>query len=309
VLLAVQVPASAPVHAQDVAAAEALFRAGRELLLKGDYAAACPKLAESNRLDPSSGAALNVALCHSKEGKTATAWAEYLVAARLANQQHKPERVEEAMKKAAEIEKDLSHLTIVVTKPVAGMEIHRDDVIVAESSFGTSLPIDPGKHVVTATAPGYQKVTLEATVGGERDARTVTIPPLEKASEGATAPPRQPGAGALPWVVGGTGIVAVGVGGTFGVLALGAYNTAKTACPTRTGCSSDALAARSRATTFANVANVGIGVGVAVVAVAAILLATSSPDAPRSKGSSGSTLTVGPIITPREAGLGVTGRL
>jgi hypothetical protein len=314
-LLALPVVVSARVHAQDVAAAEALFRAGRELLAKGDYAAACPKLVESNRLDPSSGAALNVALCHLKQGKTATAWAEYVAAARLARQQHKPEREDEATKKAAELEKELSHITILVTQPVAGLEVRRDDVTVAASSFGTSLPIDPGEHVVTASAPGYKTVKLQATVGGDRDARTITIPALEKVpergsptiekeSEGAAAPPSKSGAGPAPWVVGGLGIVALGVGGTFGVLALTTYHSATTACPTRMNCSSDALNTRSRANTFANVANVGIGVGAAGVVVGAILLATS----PRSKASSDSALVIEPIISHREAGLGLTGR-
>ena len=44
----------------DVAAAEALYREGRALMEKGDLDAACPKLAESQRLDPSSGTALNL---------------------------------------------------------------------------------------------------------------------------------------------------------------------------------------------------------------------------------------------------------
>jgi hypothetical protein len=288
-----------PARAQDVAAAEALFRAGRELLLKGDYAAACPKLAESNRIDPSSGTALNVALCHLKQGKTATAWAEYIAAARLARQQQKPDRLEEATKKAAELEGGLSHLTIVVSRPVAGLDVLRDDVSVAASTFGTNLPVDPGRHVIVATAPGYKRVTIETTVAAEHDAQVVTIPPLEPEGPADAPPAASSGPSAAPWIVGGVGLAALAIGGGFGVAALVQYHDAKSACPTRMGCSSGAVAESTRAYTFANVANGGIAVGGVGVAIAAILFATRPKRPPPSQGSLGSTFAVEPMIAPR----------
>jgi hypothetical protein len=56
---------------RDPVAAEALFRAGRDALKRGAWAAACSKLAESQTLDPAAGTALNLAVCQEKLGNVA----------------------------------------------------------------------------------------------------------------------------------------------------------------------------------------------------------------------------------------------
>src|SRR5277367_3532955 len=75
--LAVALSLSAPLALgqEQAATAEALFRQARDLAGKGNYAAACPKFAASQRLDPGYGTLYNLGECLALEGKTASAWA------------------------------------------------------------------------------------------------------------------------------------------------------------------------------------------------------------------------------------------
>src|SRR5580698_2670520 len=92
----------------DQAAAEALFKQGRDLMASGQYAEACPKLAESERLDPAPGTLLNLATCYERNGQVASAWVTYKEAATVARKADQPERAQLARRKAAELEPKLS---------------------------------------------------------------------------------------------------------------------------------------------------------------------------------------------------------
>jgi hypothetical protein len=288
--------------AADPAMAEALFREGKALLNKGDFAAACPKLEQSQRLDPSSGTMVNLALCHEKQGKSATAWAEYLLAARLAHTQGKVERAQVAEQSASALEPKLSYLTITVTSKAPGMVIRRAGIELDEAAFGSRLPVDPGTQVLTVSAPGKKTLELEVEIKANGDAQSVLVPTLEDAGSAATGaatsasemsgseakrhvsptPDLSTGKKApiAGWVVGGVGVAALGVGGLFGAFALTSYDDAKKQCPSRVGCSKAAIAKRDTAGTQANIANIGIGVGIVGIGVGAILILTGANSQP-----------------------------
>src|SRR5262245_39437134 len=108
---------TAPVRAEptdaDKTLAAALFREGKALMDKaevdkGDYAPACGKLEESQRLDPGGGTILNLALCHEKQGRPATAWAEFIEALGIARRDHRQARIDLAEEHIAKLEPTLS---------------------------------------------------------------------------------------------------------------------------------------------------------------------------------------------------------
>src|SRR5690348_1322873 len=57
--------------------AEQLFRSGKAQMLNGEFAKACPQLAESYALAPATGSLLALALCREGEGKLASASLAY----------------------------------------------------------------------------------------------------------------------------------------------------------------------------------------------------------------------------------------
>lgn len=305
----------------DIAAAEALFREGRALMAKGKLAEACHKFSESERLDPSPGTLINLARCHAEQGRSASAWAEYLAAKRAAETAGRTELVEEARRQATALEPSLSTLTITAREPVPGLVVHRNGELLEATALGSKLPVDPGRYTITASAPGYEDYTTEVSVEAGAAAAAVTIPPLEPKPKASPSPPEAPAASAeqappapavahrsgpplAGYVVGGAGLVATGVGFAFGALAAGKYSSAKDACPTHAGCSAQAMSDRRSAETEANVANVMIGVGLAAVAVGVVLVVTHG-----SKHAERAALVLGPVVEPGGGGAFVRGEL
>src|SRR4051794_15936451 len=115
--LALAVAHGAEARAQDAmakATAEALFADGTRLVARGDYRAACPKLAASQRLDPGVGTGLYLADCYERLGLVASAWAEFRSASAAARAAGSGEREREqvAADRAKALESKLSLLVI-----------------------------------------------------------------------------------------------------------------------------------------------------------------------------------------------------
>src|SRR5436190_1912968 len=122
VLLAPLYAAAQPAGAE-VALAEVLYQKGRQLMAEGKFAEACPKFAESYRLDAATGTLLNLASCHEGERKLATAWLEYSEAVNLARHDRREDRIRFAQEHLSSIEPKLSRLTVVVPPSVEAPDL------------------------------------------------------------------------------------------------------------------------------------------------------------------------------------------
>jgi hypothetical protein len=278
---------------ENVALAEALFRQGKELAAHGRYAEACPKLADSHRLDPGGGTVLALAHCYEGEGKLASAWAAFAEAVGFAERDQRTDRRDEAKARIAALEPRLYWLIVSVDDPAANERVFDNGRELPRSAWGTRFPLDPGSHELVASAPGrvsWKRTLHVETKGGTE---TVTIPALRAVPVSKRAPTPAPRATArkklaqsddtltnVGWSVLAGGVAAIAVGSYFGLRAIGEAREADETCP-EVECSNRGAVDGSRsARRTALVSSIAFGVG-ALGAGAGLYLVLAAPSSSR----------------------------
>jgi hypothetical protein len=264
--------------------AQSLFEDGRRLMAAGDFANACPKLTESQALDPSGGTLLNLALCYEKQGRLATAWSDFKEALSVARRDNRADRFEVASEHLATLEPQVPLVTIRVAGAKPEQQVLLDGAAVRAAAWDTPIAVDPGPHRLESRAAGHTTWSgpLEMAVA---ERKVVVIPELAvdagavaaqpDATDGAKPPASAGGSNVVGWVVLGTGVAALGVGSYFGVAALSTQNEVEKECPTTQTCSPTGIELTHDAQAQAWASNIGIGVGVIGVALGGYLLLTA----------------------------------
>ena len=300
-------------HAQasgDAAAAQDFFDRARKLVKQGNYAEACPKFAESQRLDPQPGTEFNLADCYEHVGKTASAWVAFAdVADRLRVEGDKA-RGKVAQARTAALEPKLVRLAINAPAEarVNGLTIKRDGEAVRDAQWGVGVPVDPGPHAIEASAPGMRTWTKTVDVKGPGETATVDVPKLEpEATPAAPAPgaapvpavetaPVSPSPAApearggtqrtLGIITGGVGIVALGLGTYFGAETISKNNASHGDCNGNL-CDQQGYDNRKDALSAGNASTIAFGVGIAALAAGVVLYVTAPRDSTETPATSG----------------------
>ncbi len=318
--------ASPIVHADPKAAqAEDLFQRGRKLMQEQKYEEACPLFASSQKLDPSLGTLLNLADCHEKVGKTASAWGEWREAAQLAIKEGDTKRADIATQRASQLEPKLMRLSVNVAQKVDGLVVSRDGEPIDPATYGLALPADPGEHVVEARAPGKKPWSGKVTLDKEAETETVEVPALEDAPVEpkpapaeppkvvAPPPPKDPGDTGSTMrtaglVIGGVGVAGLVTGGVFGLIASSKWSSGKDDCPGNVCRTQEAFDETRDARRFANLSTLAFVVG-GVCTAAGIGLYLAAPsrasDAPTADKSA--SIRIAPTVAPSIVGLSLGG--
>ena len=260
------------------------------------------------RLTP--GVRYHIALCEENLGQLVAALADYTLAESQARAENAQDVLRLVGKKLESLRTRVPRLTIVVPGDVTNAEVRLDGEPILKAMWGVQIPLDPGEHKIEAKAPG--RVTMTRTLKmEERDttlvevklpevaqpvpapppsASAVTPPPPASAataspSSDAPAPPPAPSrAGAIVTTLGaavlaGGGVVAFVVAGK-------THDDNVVTCASRTiGC--DDL--KQQVQIWDTVA-LGAWIGAAALTAVAVVLWTSSPAKPATRGQ----LYVGP---------------
>jgi hypothetical protein len=291
--------------------AEALFREGRTLIAKHDYAAACPKLEESFRLDPAPGTQFNLGRCYELAGRFASAWRAYIAVAETMRVQGQQAREQVARVRIAEVQGQLSYVIVHFGAdwPESAQQSARvflDGAQLVAAQLGAQIPVDVGEHAIAVTAKGKRPWKTRVKVETDAETLAVEVPQLEDVApatapdppapppvEGTTppAPPAESPGGAAAGGAGGlgtqrvlslgligAGVIAGGVGAFFGGRAFELAQESRTGCSSN-GCTDSTALLQSRDShTYGDAADVSFVACGVLLAAGGVLWFTAPSD-------------------------------
>jgi hypothetical protein len=284
----------------DHARATELFEQGRQLMIDHDPDGACAKFAESIRIEPlAAGTMLNLGLCHQQldHYKTALYWFRKAQIRASETDPPLPEYEKEARERTAYL------MTVVATIRIqlaAGVpqdtQVSIDDEMIRPEDYA-HLEIDPGHHVVVATAAKltFRKELDVTGKGGQTVVVTFgTTAPKRATLEQPMVPVEHDGrrAASLYVAIGAGALVAGSVGLT--LYEKHVYNDNRAAALTGDGA---ALATTRHATEIARDYGTALAIGGILAAGAAVYLYLTS-----------SETVIAPALAPGQAGAVLTGR-
>jgi len=172
----------------------------------------------------------------------------------------------------------------VPSPPPQGLVVRVQQAELPATLHDVPYPVLPGVVVVEASAPGHLPFRREVQVAASQTepvevrleaepvvvepvpvvAPPVVLPPTVAVAPPVVAPPR--GASVGPWIVAGSGVVALALGGVFFGLASGERSDRIAACDVNgLNCSPEALTHDRRYESYLTATNVALAVGAAAV--------------------------------------------
>jgi hypothetical protein len=159
----------------DDTVAEVEFKAGVTHFKAQDYATACPEFEHSERLDPNPSTEYFLAKCALQSQHSAQAWNLFK---RAASGLPEPKARAAAEQGATDLNGQVGLVTLVGTQPAPSLDVRLDsEVVTSQVLLGLSVAVEPGPHVLRATAPNRDEWKREFTIA-KGESLSFTVPSL-----------------------------------------------------------------------------------------------------------------------------------
>jgi hypothetical protein len=271
------------------------FREGLALEAGGNCAKALELFRAVAEVKSTPQVRLHIATCEEKTGDYMKALGSY----RLAQIDAQAAKLKDVAKLAADaiatLEPKIPALTIERGEGATVASISLDQRVLGATEVGTKVPVNPGPHVIEATASGKRPFRTEVVLGdGEKKAIEVSLAP-ETAStsdpgplpdptvEPTATPPPTSGSPmrTAGFVVGAIGLAGLVLGGAFIGVRQGTLSELESKCGAdHKSCPPDANSIVARGELESNLVNGGLIGGGVALAVGVILIVVAPKSAP-----------------------------
>lgn len=275
--------------------ARQLYSQGLTQEAAGDWAGALATFQQVSRIKLTPQVRFHIARCKENLGRLNEALGGYRMAQYEAEQAgDKGQDILGEIKAARDaLEKRIPKLVIERGEGADTIKIELDGVALGQTEIGREVRIDPGPHVIAGVLPSGERFTKKI-YAKENDTKQVILDvppdlqpkssghapiPVEHtaatavddstADEGSKAPPHR--ASALPWIIGGAGVVSLAAAGVFYLRMKSAQKELDDGC-IGTKCPDTLQSAQDRGKLDATLVDVTLGVGVVGIGVATVLL-------------------------------------
>jgi len=182
--------------------------------------------------------------------------------------------------------------------------VQRDGIPVDSAEWGLPIPVDPGTHPVAASAPNRQAWQTTVTVAANTPRSEVIVSLLvpTSSSSASTSPTANPGhpapvadapsaetssVGIAGLAIGAAGLLGLGIGSYYGLLAKSTHDDALKYCDATNRCSPDGISKDDTAHSQATVSTISMLAGAALLTTGAavFLVSRSASSGERSRPS------------------------
>lgn len=258
------------------------FQKALALQTGGDWASALALLKEVAAVRSTPQVRFNIALCEENLGQLVAAVGDYELAAADARAANEGEVVQQAERRLQELKGRIPKVVVTRGTNADTATITLDGVTLGDQVIGKEMNVDPGPHVITARATGFDSFRTTVRVD---EAETKTVPvELTPVAEPPPAPPPTPnGPAAEPsqpiagYVVGGVGVLSLSAAGVMFGLRQSALNELEREC-TNNSCPPDLQDTADRGERYTLWGNITLAVGVVGVGLGAVLVLTHEDD-------------------------------